>query len=150
MAQVIKGQKVTIPTTITRAWHEIDASSAPMGRVATQIANLLRGKHKRDFTPYMDMGDFVVAVNVDKLKFTGRKIEQKKYYHHSGYLGGLKTKTLKDEIVRSPETVLRKAVFSMIDDIKFRKTILSRLKMVKGTAHTYNTKTKAGAKKEAK
>ena len=143
MAQVIKGQKVTIPTTITRAWHEIDASSAPMGRVATQIANLLRGKNKRDFTPYMDMGDFVVAVNVDKLKFTGRKIEQKKYYHHSGYLGGLKTKTLKDEIVRSPETVLRKAVFSMIDDIKFRKTILSRLKMVKGTTHSYNTKKKA-------
>jgi large subunit ribosomal protein L13 len=150
MAQVIKGQKVTIPKTITRAWHEIDASSAPMGRVATQIANLLRGKNKRDFTPYMDMGDFVVAVNVDKMKFTGRKIDQKKYYHHSGYLGGLKTKTLKDEIVRSPETVLRKAVFSMIDDVKFRKTILSRLKVVKGTEHSYNTKTKVGAKKEAK
>lgn len=140
MAQVIKGQKVTIPKTVTRAWHEIDASSAPMGRVATQIANLLRGKNKRDFTPYMDMGDFVVATNVDKLKFTGRKVDQKKYYHHSGYLGGLKTKTLKDEIVRSPETVLRKAVFSMIDDIKFRKTILSRLKIVKGTTHSYNTK----------
>ena len=150
MAQVIKGQKVTIPTTITRAWHEIDASSAPMGRVATQIAVLLRGKNKRDFTPYMDMGDFVVAVNVDKLKFTGRKIEQKKYYHHSGYLGGLKTKTLKDEIVRSPETVLRKAVFSMIDDIKFRKTILSRLKMVKGTTHSYNTKGSVKKTKESK
>lgn len=142
MAQVIKGQKVTIPKTITRAWHEIDASSAPMGRVATQIANLLRGKNKRDFTPYMDMGDFVVAVNVDKMKFTGRKIEQKKYYHHSGYLGGLKTKTLKDEIIRSPETVLRKAVFSMIDDVKFRKTILSRLKIVHGTTHSFNTKAK--------
>lgn len=150
MAQVIKGQKVTIPTTITRAWHEIDASSAPMGRVATQIAVLLRGKNKRDFTPYMDMGDFVVAVNVDKLKFTGRKIEQKKYYHHSGYLGGLKTKTLKDEIVRSPETVLRKAVFSMIDDIKFRKTILSRLKIVKGTTHSYNTKGSVKKTKESK
>lgn len=143
MAQVIKGQKVTIPKTITRSWHEIDASSAPMGRVATQIANLLRGKNKRDFTPYMDMGDFVVAINVDKLKFTGRKVDQKKYYSHSGYLGGLKTKTLKDEIVRSPETVLRKAVFSMIDDIKFRKAILSRLKIVKGTSHSYNTKKKA-------
>lgn len=137
MAQVIKGQKITVPTTITRNWHEIDASSMPMGRVATQIANWLRGKHKRDFTPHMDMGDFVVATNVDKLKFTGRKIDQKKYYHHSGYLGGLKTKTLKDEIVRSPETVLKKAVFSMIDDIKFRKTIMSRMKVVKGTSHTY-------------
>lgn len=143
MAQVIKGQKVTIPKIVTRAWHEIDASSAPMGRVATQIANLLRGKNKRDFTPYMDMGDFVVAVNVDKMKFTGRKVDQKKYYHHSGFLGGLKTKTLKDEIVRSPETVLRKAVFSMIDDVKFRKAILARLKLVKGTEHSYNTKVKS-------
>ena len=134
---MLKNQKITLPTKVTRKWHEIDASTLPMGRIATQIANLLRGKHKRDFTPHMDMGDFVVVTNVDKLKFTGRKIEQKKYYHHSGYLGGLKTKTLKDEIIRSPETVLKKAVFSMIDDIKFRKTILSRMKVVKGTAHTY-------------
>ena len=134
---MLKTQKITLPKTVTRSWHEIDASSLPMGRVATKVANLLRGKHKRDFTPHMDMGDFVVVVNVDKMKFTGRKIEQKKYYHHSGYLGGLKTKTLKDEIVRSPETVFRKAVFSMIDDIKFRKTLLSRMKMVKGTTHSY-------------
>lgn len=134
---MLKTQKITLPKTITRKWHEIDAAGDSMGRVATKIANLLRGKNKRDFTPHMDMGDFVVAVNVDKMKFTGRKIDQKKYYHHSGYLGGLKTKTLKDEIVRSPETVLRKAVFSMIDDVKFRKAILARLKVVKGTSHTY-------------
>ncbi len=133
----MKTQKITIPKKVDRIWYEIDASSAPMGRVATQIANLLRGKGRRDFTPHMDMGDFVVATNVDNLKFTGRKVEQKKYYSHSGYLGGLKTKSLKDEIVRSPETVLRKAVFSMIDDIKFRKTLVSRLKMIKGTSHTY-------------
>jgi large subunit ribosomal protein L13 len=134
---MLRNQKITLPKTVNRTWHEVDASGNSMGRVATQIANLLRGKHKRDFTPHMDMGDFVVAINVDKMKFTGRKIEQKKYYHHSGYLGGLKTKTLKDEIVRSPETVLRKAVFSMIDDIKFRKKLLSRLKVVKGDSHTY-------------
>lgn len=133
----MKNQKITIPKKVNRIWYEIDASSMPMGRVATKIANLLRGKLKRDFTPHMDMGDFVVAVNVDKLKFTGRKIDQKKYYHHSGYLGGLKTKTLKDEIVRSPETVLRKAVYSMIDDIRFRKALVSRLKMVKGPTHTF-------------
>lgn len=133
----MKTQKITIPKNVTRTWYEIDAASLPMGRVATKIANILRGKHKRDFTPHMDMGDFVVAVNVDKLKFTGRKIDQKKYYQHSGYLGGLKTKTLKDEIVRSPETVLRKAVYSMLDDIRFRKTLVSRLKMVKGPTHTF-------------
>lgn len=136
----MKTQKVTIPkvSDITRAWYEIDASKNSMGRVATEIANILRGKHKRNFTAHMDMGDFVVATNVDKLKFTGRKIDQKKYYHHSGYIGGLKTKFLKDELERNPEQVLRRAVFSMIDEVKFRKTILSRLKLVKGTEHTFN------------
>lgn len=143
---MLKNQKITLPKTVKRVWHEIDASGNSMGRVATKIANLLRGKHKRDFTPHMDMGDFVVVTNIDKMKFTGRKIEQKKYYHHSGFLGGLKTKTLKDEIVRSPETVLRKAVFSMIDDIKFRKTILSRMKVVKGTAHTFKIDKKESKK----
>jgi large subunit ribosomal protein L13 len=85
----------------------------------------------------MDMGDFVVAVNVDKLKFTGRKIDQKVYYRHSGYLGGIKQMALKDLLKRDPEEVLKKAVFSMIDDIKFRKKIMSRLKIVKGDKHNY-------------
>lgn len=136
---MLKNQKITIPkvSEISRQWFEVDASGQTMGRVATKIANVLRGKHKRNFTPHMDMGDFVVAVNVDKLKFTGRKIDQKKYYHHSGYLGGLKTKTLKDEIVRSPEKVLQRAVLSMLDEVKFRKTMVSRLKLVKGAKHTY-------------
>src|SRR5689334_9641176 len=117
-----------LPTTVERTWYEIDASGLPMGRVATRIATILRGKHKRNFTPHMDLGDFVVAINTDKLKFTGRKIEQKKYYRHSGYLGGLKVKKLKDEIITHPETVLQRAVFSMIDDIKFRKKLMARLK----------------------
>lgn len=133
----MKPQKLTIPKTVTRAWHQIDASSQPLGRVATQIANFLRGKHKRDFTPHMDMGDFVVAINVDKLKLTGRKLDQGKYYTHSGYLGGLKTKALKDVMQDKPEEVLKKAVFSMLDEVKFRKTMMARLKTVKGTEHTY-------------
>lgn len=135
----MKTQKITLPKVneVTRSWYQIDASGQPMGRVATRIANILRGKNKRSFTPHMDMGDFVVAVNVDKLKFTGRKIEQKKYYSHSGYLGGLKTKHLKDEIVRNPEQVLRRAVFSMLDEIKFRKKLVSRLKLVKGDKHSF-------------
>ncbi len=108
-----------------------------MGRAASEIANLLRGKHKRDFTSHMDMGDFVVAVNVENLKFTGRKIAQKMYYRHSGYLGGIKSTALKDLIVKDPAEVLKKAVFSMIDDIKFRKKIMSRLKIVTGDKHTY-------------
>lgn len=126
-----------LPTTITRQWYEIDASGLPMGRIASRIATILRGKHKRDFTPYMDQGDFVVAINIEKLKFTGRKIEQKKYYRHSGYLGGLKVKKLKDEIITHPDVVLQKAVFSMIDDIKFRKKLMSRLKLIKGSEHHF-------------
>lgn len=135
----MKTQKSTLPTTVARSWHQVDASEQTLGRIATKIALLLRGKHKRAFAPHIDMGDFVVAVNVDKLKLTGRKIQQKVYYHHSGYLGGLKKKFLKDEIVRSPETVLKSAVFSMLDDLKFRKKLMSRLKIVKGTEHSFNT-----------
>ena len=130
-------QKLTIPKVVKRQWYQIDASKASMGRVATQIANLLRGKNKRDFTPHMDLGDFVVAVNTSNLKFTGRKLEQKKYYHHSGYLGGLKTETLKTVLQKDPSEALRRAVFSMIDDIKFRKKIMARLKLVSGKEHNF-------------
>lgn len=134
----MKTQKITLPKSVTRNWHEIDVSINSMGRVATQIANLLRGKHKRDFTPHMDMGDFVVATNVDKIKLTGRKVEQKKYYSHSGYLGGLKTKELKNIIADKPEEVLKRAVFSMLDEVKFRKTMMGRLKIVTGSTHAFN------------
>ena len=130
-------QKTTLPKTINRHWVLIDASKESLGRIATRIANALRGKHKRDFTPHMDMGDFVVATNVDSLKFTGRKVEQKKYYTHSGYLGGLKTKHLKHELPKNPEQILRRAVFSMLDEVKFRKAMLSRLKLIRGGEHTF-------------
>lgn len=136
----MKSQKVTLPKTVTRNWHEIDASKQTLGRVATAIAILLRGKHKKDFTPHMDMGDFVVATNVDKLKFTGRKLEQKEYFRHSGYLGGIKRTKLKDLNQTNPSEVLRKAVFSMLDDTKLRKKMMSRLKLVVGSSHTYKTK----------
>jgi large subunit ribosomal protein L13 len=139
----MKSQKITLPKTINRVWYEIDASSQSMGRVATRIATLLRGKHKRDFTPHMDMGDFVVATNVDNMKFTGRKVEQKKYYRHTGYPGGLRTKTLKEEIVKNPDQVLRRAVFSMLDDVKFRKAMISRLRFVNGAKHDYKIDKKA-------
>jgi len=134
----MKSQSITLPKIVTRKWHQVDVSKQTLGRTASEIANFLRGKHKRDFTPHMDMGDFVVAVNVDKLKFTGRKIDQKVYYRHSGYLGGIKQTALKDLLKRDPEEVLKKAVFSMIDDIKFRKKIMSRLKIVKGDKHNYS------------
>ncbi len=132
----------TLPKQITRQWQIIDVSTAPMGRLATQIANWLRGKHKRDFTPHLDCGDFVVVLNVDKLQFTGRKVEQKVYYRHTRYIGGLRTRQLKHEIVENPERVLLTAVKEMLDDVKFRPAMLKRLKMVRGTVHKFPTKSK--------
>lgn len=139
----MKTPKSHIPKNVQRIWWEVDASANSMGRVATVIANRLRGKLKRDFTPHMDMGDFVVAVNVDKMKFTGRKIEQKVYHSHTGFPGGIRTKQLKHMIVDDPEDVLRRAVFNMIDDMKLRKPMMRRLKFVKGTTHEYKIDKKA-------
>lgn len=133
----MKSQKTTLPKIVKRVWLEIDASSDSMGRVATRIANALRGKLKREFTPHMDMGDFVVAINIGNMKFTGRKIEQKKYYSYSGYQGGLREKRLKDVIVTNPEFVLRHAVLNMLDNNKLRKPIMRRFKMVKGATHEF-------------
>ena len=133
----MKSQTTTLANKINRKWHQVDASEQSMGRVATQIANLLRGKHKRDFTPHMDMGDFVVAINAGNLKFTGRKIAQKQYFHHSGYLGGIKTTSLKDILQTKPEEVLKKAVFNMLDNLKFRKALMARLKIVKDAEHDF-------------
>jgi large subunit ribosomal protein L13 len=129
--------KETQSNKINRNWYEIDASSDTYGRIASRVASILRGKHKRSFTPHIDAGDFVVAVNVDKLKFSGRKMAQKKYYRHSGYLGGLKTSTLQVEYIKHPEKVFQRAVYNMLDDLKFRKTLISRLKLVKGKEHQF-------------
>lgn len=133
----MKAQKSSHITKVDRKWHLIDVSSAPVGRIATKVATLLRGKHKRTFTPNVDCGDFVVVINGAKLQFTGRKVEQKLYYRHSGYLGGIKQKSLKDEIVRNPEFVFRTAVRSMLDEVKFRKAMMARLKFVLDDKHSY-------------
>ena len=111
-----------------RNTHTVDATAKILGRLATEIAVLLRGKHKPDFVPYKDMGDFVVVKNVDKIKFTGRKMEQKKYYRHSGYPGGLKEIPLKKIFDRSPSEVLKKAVWGMLPKNRLRKEQIKRLK----------------------
>lgn len=108
--------------------HIIDATDRPLGRLAAQIAILLRGKHKPDFVPYKDTGDFVTVENVKKMKFTGKKSEKKKYYHHSGYLGGIKSISLKNLFERNPEEVLRKAVWGMLPTNKLRAKIIKKLK----------------------
>lgn len=133
----MKPHKITRAKMAPRKWLQVDASKQSVGRVATQIANLLRGKHKRDFSPNLDMGDYVVAINANRLKLTGRKVEQKVYYRHSGYLGGLKETPIKTLLQKKPAEVLRKAVFSMLDEVKFRKAMMARLKLVEGDKHNF-------------
>lgn len=131
--------KTFIPKTkeIHRAWYEADASKFVLGRLASKVATVLRGKHKVTFTPHMDVGDFVVVKNAEKVRFTGRKLEQKKYHRFSGYPGGLYTKKLSDRMEKEPEKVIRDAVYNMIDKNRLRKHILRRLKVVKGDKHEF-------------
>jgi len=114
---------------VKRETHTIDATDKVLGRLAAQIAVLLRGKHRPNFVPYKDMGDFVIVENVNKLKFTRKKIEQKKYYRHSGYWGGLKEIPLKKLFAERPDEVLRKAVYRMLPKNKLRAKMIKRLKI---------------------
>ncbi|HEX5430153.1 MAG TPA: 50S ribosomal protein L13 [Patescibacteria group bacterium] len=122
---------------IRRTWYEADASKFTLGRLATRVASILRGKHRVDFTPHMDVGDFVVVKNAEKVQFTGRKLDQKKYFRFSGYPGGLYTKTLKERMEKEPEKVIRDAVYNMIDKNRLRTPILRRLKVVRGDKHDF-------------
>lgn len=109
--------------------HTIDATDKVLGRLATEIAILLRGKHRPDFAYNKDMGDSIIVVNIAKLKITGRKIEQKKYFRHSGYLGSLKEIPLKTLFKRDPAQVFKKAVFGMLPKNKLRSVMIKRLKI---------------------
>lgn len=112
-----------------RKTHTIDATDKVLGRLATEIAILLRGKYKPDFAPNKDMGDFVVVKNIDKIGLTGKKFEQKIYYHHTGYLGGLKKTSFKELFKKDPTRVLKKAVFGMLSKNKLRAKQIKRLKV---------------------
>lgn len=111
-----------------RKTHTIDVSGKILGRLATKIAVLLRGKHKTDFVPYKDMGDFVIVKNVNKIRVTGKKLEKKKYYRHSGFLGSLKEIPLKKLFIKDPAKVLKIAVFGMLPKNKLRAKQIKRLK----------------------
>jgi len=112
---------------IDRKIHQLDAADQTIGRLATKIATLLRGKNKADFTPHLDMGDIVEVKNISGIKFTGKKFDQKQYHHFSGYIGGLKSKKMKDVYSRNPGEVLYRAVREMLPPVKFRTNMLKRL-----------------------
>ena len=112
-----------------RQTHIIDATSKVLGRLASEIAVLLRGKHKPNFVPYQDVGDFVVVKNIDKIRITGKKMEKKKYYRHTGYLGGLKVTSLEKLFAKNPAEVLKRAVWGMLPRNKLRSKQIKRLKI---------------------
>jgi len=117
-----------------RKTHTIDATGRVLGRLAVEISVLLRGKHKPDFVPYGDMGDLVVVKNINKIKITGKKTESKIYFHHSGYLGGLKKIPLKKLFNKDPVKILEKAVFGMLPKNKLRAKQIKRLKIEQSDA----------------
>ncbi len=114
---------------LKRNWYLIDAKGIAMGRVATMAAIILRGKHKRDYTPNFDMGDFVVIVNSKKILLTGKKIDQKEYHRHTGYPGGIKTDTLKNLLRIRPTEPLKRAIIGMIPNNKFKPSLVKRIKI---------------------
>lgn len=126
------------PTDISRKWYIVDASEAPLGRVATKIATLLTGKEKPMFTHHIDCGDYVVVINAKDIKVTGAKMQQKMYYHHSHFPGGLRETTLAEKMEKDPEYVLFHAVRGMLPVNKLRDGRLDRLKIYAGTEHKHD------------
>ena len=125
------------PGDITREWHVIDATDVVLGRLASQAARLLRGKHKAMFAPHVDTGDFVIIINADKVALTGAKAEQKKAYRHSGFPGGLRSTTYAELLEKSPEKAVEKAIRGMIPKTSLGRQQLTKLKVYAGSEHPH-------------
>ena len=125
------------PGEVTRRWYLVDAEGQTLGRLATRIADALRGKDKPTYTPHVDTGDFVVVVNAEKISVTGAKLHEKMYYRHSGYPGGLKKRTLNDMLERRPEEVIRLAVRGMMPKNRLARKQLTKLKVYAGPEHPH-------------
>lgn len=118
-------------------WYIIDAKDQVVGKIATKITNALRGKNKVDFTPHMNCGDYVIVINAHKIVFTGKKLDQKSYFSHSRFKGGLKTTSAKDVLKRRPMTIIREAVKNMLPKNKLQKVYLARLKIFASETHNH-------------
>jgi len=123
--------------TVDRKWFVIDAEGIPLGRVATQAASILRGKHKATFTPHIDCGDFIIIVNAEKVKLTGNKLEGKKYYNHSGYPGGLRTRSAKTMIESYPVEMMERAIKGMLPKGRLGRQMYTKLFVYKGPDHNH-------------
>jgi large subunit ribosomal protein L13 len=122
---------------IERDWYIVDAEGQTLGRLASKIAPILKGKHKPIYTPHLDCGDFVVVINADKVRVTGRKMDQKFYYRHSGYPGGISSISLRDQLARYPERVLQAAVRGMLPKNKLGRRMIKKLKVYAGDSHPH-------------
>lgn len=129
--------KSTKPADVTRDWYLVDATDKTLGRLASEIARRLRGKHKAEYTPHVDTGDYIVVVNADKIHVTGNKLRDKMYHHHTGYIGGLKSVSLEKQLQTHPERVIEKAVKGMMPKGPLGRQMFSKLKVYAGTEHKH-------------
>ena len=125
------------PATIDRKWYVVDATDKTLGRMAAEIAKVLRGKNKPIFTPHMDTGDYVIVVNAEKIKVTGKKMDQKIYYHHSDYVGGMKEATLREKLAKKPEQVIELAVKGMLPKGPLGRQMYRKLFVYAGPEHNH-------------
>jgi large subunit ribosomal protein L13 len=128
---------VAKPADIERKWYVIDANGQTLGRLATQVAMILRGKHKPTFTPHVDCGDHVIVINAGKVVLTGKKLEQKKYYRYSGYVGGLKETSAKDMLEKKPELMVYEAIKGMMPKNSLGREMLTKLRVYKDAEHAH-------------
>lgn len=129
------------PEHIDRQWFVVDAENQVLGRLAAHIAHRLRGKHKPEFAPHMDNGDFIIVVNCEKIRVTGKKLQQKKYYRHSGYVGGLREVSLERLLETKPAEALRIAVRGMLPRNRISRVLLKKLKLYSGPTHPHTAQT---------
>ena len=125
------------PATIDRKWYVVDATDMTLGRLASEVAKVLRGKNKPIFTPHIDCGDNVIVINAEKIKVTGKKMDQKVYYHHSDYVGGLKEATLREKLEKKPEQVIELAVKGMLPKGPLGRQMFTKLHVYAGTEHKH-------------
>jgi large subunit ribosomal protein L13 len=122
---------------IDRKWYVVDAKDIVLGKLAVKVAVHLRGKNKPVFTPNSDTGDFIIVINADKIKLTGNKVNDKVYYHHSGYIGGIKAQTAKELLAKRPETIIEKAVWGMLPKNRLGRAMIKKLKVYRGAEHPH-------------
>ncbi|HYW02497.1 MAG TPA: 50S ribosomal protein L13 [Gammaproteobacteria bacterium] len=125
------------PETVTRDWYVVDAEGKTLGRLATEVARRLRGKHKPEYTPHVDTGDYIVVVNAEKIRVTGRKRRDKRYYRFTGYVGNMKSISLEDQLAKAPERVIQHAVKGMLPKNPLGRAMFRKLKVYRGPEHRH-------------